>query len=413
MHSFEYKKALSLIFALIFVFLCGCTLELPFLKEDTDTVSAEKGTLGYTREITLRYQYSNLTEKEKAVYDIVYDAVSNGDRFVDVKDFALSQVGCKKIIGAVNCDNPDIFWLSKDMHVVYSNGGVERIYFKYFDGETIDDYEIDEKCNVTYSAKADDEKIKARISVMRGELEKALPGLDCGDELLTEEAIHDFVASRVEYDHDAAKLSENETDSVPAEYFDSFSAYGALVNGTAVCEGYAKLFQYLCLSFGINSTQVSGYVDGEGHMWNAVVLNSDWYFTDVTFDDFADGTIPCLYGYLNVCREKLEKTHKINSETLCVPNCDSDELCYCTKRLINVAGGELSDGYAERIKETIASGKRQIVLYFPNKDLNTTVLSRILYYKSNSVQDCIIKNKKQIQNVFTVKPEYAFIILED
>ena len=62
----------------------------------------------------------------------------------------------------------------------------------------------------------------------------------------------------------------------------------------AVCEGYALLFQELCNEAGIRSEIIRGYSKGYGysegdkfkvtnHAWNAVYLDNQWRFIDVTW----------------------------------------------------------------------------------------------------------------------------------
>ena len=65
----------------------------------------------------------------------------------------------------------------------------------------------------------------------------------------------------------------------------SCEAYGALVEGSAICEGYAKAFKLLCNRAGIACEIVGGTVNGEAHMWNYVQIGGDYYLVDATFDD--------------------------------------------------------------------------------------------------------------------------------
>lgn len=56
-----------------------------------------------------------------------------------------------------------------------------------------------------------------------------------------------------------------------------------------VCEGYAKAYQYLCdltaFQADISCYNVSGYMDGKGHMWNIVSIDGSHYLTDITNSD--------------------------------------------------------------------------------------------------------------------------------
>jgi len=67
---------------------------------------------------------------------------------------------------------------------------------------------------------------------------------------------------------------------------ESFTAYGALIEGSAVCDGYARAAQLLMSMCGIESLYVVGTANnGVGHAWNMVKLNGQWYQLDVTWDD--------------------------------------------------------------------------------------------------------------------------------
>lgn len=69
------------------------------------------------------------------------------------------------------------------------------------------------------------------------------------------------------------------------------SPYGALVNGKAVCEGYARAFKVVMDRIGIDCVLVQGVAQGstdggfEPHMWNYVQLDGRWYGVDVTWND--------------------------------------------------------------------------------------------------------------------------------
>lgn len=72
------------------------------------------------------------------------------------------------------------------------------------------------------------------------------------------------------------------------EYDDTLtkgSVYDALILGDTVCTGYASAFQLIMEQMGIESYLVQGNIDGEGHEWNAVKLDDEYYFVDATFGD--------------------------------------------------------------------------------------------------------------------------------
>lgn len=71
-------------------------------------------------------------------------------------------------------------------------------------------------------------------------------------------------------------------------------AYGALLDGKSVCEGYAKAFKLICDREGIpcvlvTGTSLNNQGQSEFHMWDYVQMeNGKWYGVDVTWDDGAD-----------------------------------------------------------------------------------------------------------------------------
>ncbi|MBQ7172246.1 MAG: hypothetical protein IJR89_08235 [Clostridia bacterium] len=81
----------------------------------------------------------------------------------------------------------------------------------------------------------------------------------------------------------AAVLSEQTSyDKRPAN---CFSAFGALIGGRAVCEGYAYAYYLLCREADLWCAYRDGLPDGQGHIWNMVKLESGIYNVDVTWCD--------------------------------------------------------------------------------------------------------------------------------
>ena len=87
-------------------------------------------------------------------------------------------------------------------------------------------------------------------------------------------AIYDYICSKVTYDHD--NLNDE-------SYSLKYTAYAALINKTAVCQGYASLFYRLALDAGVDTRVISGEAGGP-HAWNIVKLNGKYYNLDSTWD---------------------------------------------------------------------------------------------------------------------------------
>lgn len=89
-------------------------------------------------------------------------------------------------------------------------------------------------------------------------------------------AIHDYIILNCEYDE------ENYNDDTVSET--SHSAYGALVDKIAVCDGYAKAYQYIMSEkLGIDCQVVTSM--DMGHAWSLIKIDGAWYHADLTWDD--------------------------------------------------------------------------------------------------------------------------------
>ncbi|MBO5078039.1 MAG: hypothetical protein J5584_10665 [Clostridia bacterium] len=89
-----------------------------------------------------------------------------------------------------------------------------------------------------------------------------------------------------------------------------------LETGAGVCQCYAELF-YVCMGeLGVPCRFISGTAKGESHAWNAIELEGEWYYVDVTWDDpligghsdYPDGT-NLRYTYLMVPLSTISKDH--------------------------------------------------------------------------------------------------------
>ena len=89
-------------------------------------------------------------------------------------------------------------------------------------------------------------------------------------------ALHDYLVLNNEYD------MRYYSGNIPAI---SYTAYGALVNRTSVCAGYALAYERLMDQVGIPCEYVTGMTTNGYHAWNIIQIDGEWYHVDVTWDD--------------------------------------------------------------------------------------------------------------------------------
>ena len=125
--------------------------------------------------------------------------------------------------------------------------------------------------------------VSAAVSSLLGNL-----GVNSMDSYSKIKTIYNWICQNVSYDY--AHVGNT-------EYLKQFSAYGALIEGTAVCQGYAVLLYRLLLESGVDVRVIPGTGNGALHAWNIVELNGVYYNVDSTWDAGKD-----LYGYF-LCSE--------------------------------------------------------------------------------------------------------------
>ena len=89
--------------------------------------------------------------------------------------------------------------------------------------------------------------------------------------------VHDWIIDNLEYEKNATNNNV-------------YNLYGALIEKSAVCEGYAEALKYILDEAGIPCVLVSGTATNsegttERHEWNYVQLYGKWYAIDTTWDD--------------------------------------------------------------------------------------------------------------------------------
>ena len=81
------------------------------------------------------------------------------------------------------------------------------------------------------------------------------------------------------YDEETASSGEYSNQNTSA------TAYGALITGSAIGEGYAMAYKALCDELGLECHVVLGKYNGHPHAWNIVGLDGHYYHVDVAMCD--------------------------------------------------------------------------------------------------------------------------------
>lgn len=244
--------------------------------------------------------YKKMGETQKTVYSAAYTALSNGYNVFVLKNVDYEEIleVYGKALSAFLYDYPEYFWLNgyvkadAEYQVGSKNGNVTL---------TLGLYEYWEKNDLEEARRTFSTALISFLNDAReieGDFEKV-------------KYVHDRIIDSTEYD-DESYLLGNEVDAESDAF--SNSAYGPLIQGSALCGGYAKLFGLIMHRLGYECEYITGTADGGPHAWNLLKLDDEYYHIDLTWDDPDSENGIRLYNYFCVNDDLISKTHTVDDE---------------------------------------------------------------------------------------------------
>lgn len=180
-------------------------------------------------------------------------------------------------------------------------------------------------------------------------------------------AIHDYIVKYTDYD---------QRSSIPLT---SYTIYGALIEQTAVCHGYAESFNYLAYLAGVPSKVVFGEAITNGeyvpHAWNMVNIYGETYMVDSTFNDPINGanTSAINHYYFNVTTADILKDHRYDISAY--PICHATTYNYYNYMGLSVANEVELKQY---IQNQINSRNPTVIARVNDPNFSTDMVKNIL-----------------------------------
>lgn len=323
------------------------------------------------------YYFKQLNEEEQRVYRELLKGIRARE-----KDFYLTlsqDDSIDRCYHAVLKDHPEIFWVHNH-EKIYKTTYSDSDYCTFTPGYIYTESEISEIQN---AMEAGFQEVSSLIPADASDYEKV-------------RIVYTYVIDNTQY-----QASD-----------DDQSIAGVFWKKEAVCAGYAGAVQYLLERIGVPCIYVDGSTQGstEGHAWNIVKLDGEYYYVDATNGDqpdFLNGNAAQLeehktiiYDYLCPFPEEYEKKY-IRSEELTVPDCTAKDMnfyvlnqgCfdgydwetiydYCKMRLDNGAAVvrfkfSNQEAFAAACNELLDNGEVQNVVQYYMKQ---NVLGQVEYH---------------------------------
>lgn len=268
-----YTILLMLIVYFVYINLDDITKDLKALivsKNDLVIKEPNSYKVDYTFE-NFNYKISYVPYNKEELIDIYFNVLNNGYNeftFYCPKEYK----SCTKDVESIGNDSKLMSNINNYVHPYNS--------FKTIKTKVSSNNEITLEIQKKYSEEKIN-KINELVNNVISELD-----LNNIDDLAKIERIHNYILNHTVYD----KNTNN---------FDINSAYGSLIEGHAVCSGYADAFSIFMNIYKIPNIRVSS----ENHLWNLVYINGKWLHIDLTWDDSENNKYD--NNYFLITKEKL------------------------------------------------------------------------------------------------------------
>lgn len=296
--------------------------------------------------------YGQLNSSERQIYNAVSDAVKANKNVCMISPDAYysNEREIERAVSAFLMDHPECLDLN-GAYTIFSNGKLELDRHDYW----------------SYSSNPQryTEQLMTEVSRIASMARQYPTDFDRAV------FVHDYICENCRYDYERLAESEKTIHDPEVEFI--YNAYGCLVQGSCVCQGYAEAYKLILDELGIECCFVKGTAEGERHGWNIVKLGRGYYHVDVTWDDEDDITFDgetysglCHHAYFGLTTEMISSDHKVDTELFGIPECTSTRYEYYSFKgyLPEPAGLQ---GILASIAKQREAGENPVVIRFADR----------------------------------------------
>lgn len=245
----------------------------------------------------LRYFGKKLNDAQQQVYYQLVQALSQYETSVELLPVS-EELDVGEVARMVSWDYPEYFWFGNTSWSWYSD-------------------EQGVKYTVTFPYDFPPEEARERAAYVETVIQPVLDQLQDKTDYEKVKGVYEYLIDHTVYD---------------LTYLGK-TVYELFHDGRAVCEGYARATHLLLNRLGVETILVSGDAsnDGganwEGHAWNVVKLDGEYYQLDTTWGDPVGDVQTITYDYFNLTDAEIFRDHKTDDPSL-YPACNGTRYNY-------------------------------------------------------------------------------------
>ena len=252
---------------------------------------------------------------------------------------------------------------------------------------------------VNFNISVSDDKYPSVDSIVRSAVAECKSRTD-GSEYAKALWLHDWLLDQLEYDK-SLKWS---------------SAESALTRGLGTCQSYESAYAKLLTTAGIENSETRDTYDG--HTWNAMKLDGQWYQTDCTWDDSSDNwySFDQRHLYFGLTDELMAIAHPGHSKIYTTDDYKTRSTSLADNYFVRAGDAEKwAKAYSDRIQKNLDAEKTEFEITADNSSYPPSISgiqNGIIAYAINQLawttdKAAVTLNATGSAKSFTFTAEYA------
>ena len=252
---------------------------------------------------------------------------------------------------------------------------------------------------VNFNISVSDDKYPSVDSIVRSAVAECNSKTD-GSEYAKALWLHDWLLEQLEYDK-TLKWS---------------SAESALTRELGTCQSYESAYAKLLTAAGIENSETRDTYDG--HTWNAMKLDGQWYQTDCTWDDSSDNwySFDQRHLYFGLTDELMAIAHPGHSKIYTTDTYATRSTSLADNYFVRTGdAAKWAKAYSDRIQKNLDAGKTEFKIVADNASYPPSISgiqNGITAYALNQLtwttdKAAVTLNATGSANSFTFTAEYA------
>lgn len=252
---------------------------------------------------------------------------------------------------------------------------------------------------VNFNISVSDDKYPSVDSIVKSAVAECNSRTD-GSEYAKALWLHDWLLDQLEYDK-TLKWS---------------SAESALTRGLGTCQSYESAYAKLLTAAGIENSETRDTYDG--HTWNAMKLDGQWYQTDCTWDDSSDNwySFDQRHLYFGLTDELMAIAHPGHSKIYTKDDYNTRSTSLADNYFVRTGdASKWAKAYTDRIQKNLDAEKTEFEITADNSTYPPSISgiqNGIIAYAINQMtwttdKAAVTLNATGSANSFTLTAEYA------